>query len=425
MDDSNNIVTFGPSVSVEETQDTTRSTEESLDIDDHRGRENVRNTDIDQIQDTIHMFRGEMKDFNRAIMSGFSEMTNQMHNLIKVISEKNIDARAEIRNERSYADHRSPRERDDIIHSTPDRDVNSNHWRENANEKSRMKPQNYDGREDLDEYLTQFELVSELNNWSYRTKSLYMASSLTGDARGLLNELDPEERRDFDQIVSALKNRFGSVNKAEVFRSELQTRVKGKNETIPELAQSIKKLTRKAYPSAKADVIEILALDYFIDAIPYKDIRIRLREVCPKTVSEAEKIAVRLDAVHVADKSRNCNVKAVGASTDVENCFSKIETIMKKLDGVTEEIKEKKREKHQDRAINRQYGNNKFRNENNNWRNRPQYNQYHNTNKEKNRNFADRSQVQREERFTERQGNYHQSNLRDKARQDRLSQQHI
>jgi hypothetical protein len=87
---------------------------------------------------------------------------------------------------------------------------------------------------------------------------------------------------------------------------------------LPELAQSIKKLTHKAYPSASSNVIETLAMDYFKDAIPYKKVCIILREVCPKTLAEAEKIDVRLDAVHVADKSRignergrNFNVKTV------------------------------------------------------------------------------------------------------------------
>lgn len=80
--------------------------------------------------------------------------------------------------------------------------------------------------------------------------------------------------------------------------------LKRRDESLPELAQSIKKLTRKAYPSASSNVIETLAMDYFIDAIPYKEVRIRLGEMCPKTLAKAEKIAVRLDAVHVADKTR-------------------------------------------------------------------------------------------------------------------------
>ena len=171
--------------------------------------------------------------------------------------------------------------------------------------RDKLRPQIFDGSEDLDEYLTQFNIISDLNHWDYKTKSLYLASSLGGTARALLGELDPYQRRDYVKLVEILKNRFGSVNRAEVFRSKLQSKKLGKNETIPELAQSIKSLTRKAYPCASLDVVEILALDHFIDAIPSSDIRLRLREVGPKSVSEAEQIAVRLEAHRIADRNRD------------------------------------------------------------------------------------------------------------------------
>jgi hypothetical protein len=40
------------------------------------------------------------------------------------------------------------------------------------------------------------------------------------------------------------------------------------------------------------EVADSLAIDYFIDAIPESDIRLRLKEVGPKTMSEAENLAV-------------------------------------------------------------------------------------------------------------------------------------
>ena len=48
-----------------------------------------------------------------------------------------------------------------------------------------MKPQLYEGEEDLDEYLAQFEILAEINGWDYTTKSLYLAGSLKGGARAL------------------------------------------------------------------------------------------------------------------------------------------------------------------------------------------------------------------------------------------------
>ena len=120
---------------------------------------------------------------------------------------------------------------------------------------------------------------TEINGWDYRAKSLYLANSLIGSARSLLNELTSEQRRDYSSLVQKLTARYGSENRAEVFRAQLKSRIKQKAETIPELAQAIKKLTRQAYPKADLDVIEALALDHFIDGLPEPEIRLRLREV--------------------------------------------------------------------------------------------------------------------------------------------------
>ena len=122
---------------------------------------------------------------------------------------------------------------------------------------------------------------------------------------------------------------------------------------MPELAQSVKKLTRKAYPSASSNVVETLALDYFIDAIPFRDIRIRLREVCPKTLADAEKIAVRLDAVHISDRNRNndknknFNVHSVGLQNNKhdkvqEKLVHKMDDVINKIDSVSNEVKNSK-----------------------------------------------------------------------------------
>ncbi|VDI26677.1 Hypothetical predicted protein [Mytilus galloprovincialis] len=301
MDESSDIVTFGPSTSMVEEQDTERH--------------NIVDTEYnlkdkqEQRDDFLELFKGQMNEFNHSLVRGFDVMSNQMQNLIGIMSRKTDDSQDMSRRQMADPINRveansnvENRQERNIAHSTPYqiRDVNSNNWRDSMQEKSKMKPQNYDGKEDLEEYLTQFELISELNNWGYKSKSLYLA--------------------------------------AEVFRSELQTRVKGRNESIPELAQSIKKLTRKAYPSANLDVTETLALDYFIDAIPFKEIRIRLREVSPKTVAEAENIAVRLDAVHMTDRSRNCNVKAIGVETETNDLSKKIDEVIKKIDRVSNEV---------------------------------------------------------------------------------------
>ncbi|XP_063420634.1 basic-leucine zipper transcription factor A-like [Mytilus trossulus] len=68
-----------------------------------------------------------------------------------------------------------------------------------------MKPQYYDCTEDLDDYLSQFEILAELNAWNYVTRSLYLAGSLKGDARTLLSELSPMERKDYQSLLEAYR----------------------------------------------------------------------------------------------------------------------------------------------------------------------------------------------------------------------------
>lgn len=112
----------------------------------------------------------------------------------------------------------------------------------------RIKPQQFCGTTDFDEFLSQFEITCEINAWQYREKSLYLANCLTGDARPIHSELDHDGRRDYNTLVEKLANRFGSVNRSEIFRTQLKSRIRSKAESIPELAQAIKKLVRQAYP---------------------------------------------------------------------------------------------------------------------------------------------------------------------------------
>ncbi|CAC5366187.1 unnamed protein product [Mytilus coruscus] len=182
-------------------------------------------------------------------------------------------------------------------------DLNNSHFTENIRAKPdikcKIKPQLYDGSDDLEEYLTQFYLLAELNDWDLRSKALLLASSLTGSARTLLNEMTEGERHDFECLVTMLKSRFGSINRSEVFRAELQTRVR-----------------------------DTLALDYFIDAITETDIRLRLREVGPKTIYVAESIAVRLEALRLADKQKGRSVRTADAcDADDSKIVSEIKEI--------------------------------------------------------------------------------------------------
>lgn len=68
----------------------------------------------------------------------------------------------------------------------------------------------------------------------------FFAESLKGQARAILNKLSPSERRDYDKLVKALSDRFGTTNRAKIYRARLQSKTRNRDEGIPELAQTQK-----------------------------------------------------------------------------------------------------------------------------------------------------------------------------------------
>jgi hypothetical protein len=63
----------------------------------------------------------------------------------------------------------------------------------------------------------------------FKDQGLMFGKSLSGGARALLNEMSDYDSHNYDSLVEALKGRFGSTHRSEVFRAELQTRIHFKN----------------------------------------------------------------------------------------------------------------------------------------------------------------------------------------------------
>ena len=145
-----------------------------------------------------------------------------------------------------------------------------------TNSRPSIKPTSFDGSTSWEDYKAQFDLVAELNRWDTRTKAIFLAASLKGPAQAILGDLDPAQRTDLRDLVGALDCRFSSENQTEIHRAQLRSRMRKREETLPELAQAIKRLTRQAYPDASASLRETLGRDHFLDALPESDVRWRI-----------------------------------------------------------------------------------------------------------------------------------------------------
>ena len=148
---------------------------------------------------------------------------------------------------------------------------------------------------------------------------------MKGPARGVLSDLDQTERRDYDKLKLALARKFGSEYKSEMYRAQLQCRFRKQNETISELATSITKLTRQAYPKANTSLLDTLAVDYFIDALDDSDVRLRLRQTQPENITQAETLAIRLETCKSADRARHRTICSASEDSQSDKTDSKTE----------------------------------------------------------------------------------------------------
>ena len=143
----------------------------------------------------------------------------------------------------------------------------------------------FDGKGSWEAFLAQFEIAAQMNGWNDEQKALFLATSLHGNATLILSNMSRNDRQDYAKLVTALTTRFGITHQADLARAKLKTRVKRREESLPELAESVEGLTRKAYPDASSDLQDVLARDHFIDALYEEDLRLRVRQTTIPTSS--------------------------------------------------------------------------------------------------------------------------------------------
>lgn len=161
--------------------------------------------------------------------------------------------------------------------------------------RNNLKPPTYDGTTELNSYITQFEMTSELNDWSYEKKALQLAVSLRGRAAEILNDIPTDRRRDYNLIIENLVDRFQPQNQRKLHVAKLRARIRRRNESLDDLANDIKKMTRLAYPDLSMKCKEEMALECFAEALNDDQLRRDLIVGGPKTMSEALRLATEAE----------------------------------------------------------------------------------------------------------------------------------
>lgn len=166
-------------------------------------------------------------------------------------------------------------------------------------------PDHYFGSTDLDKWLVHFNMIAELNNWEGQTKASYLCASLRGDALDAISNLTSRDRSSLDLIVQTLRNELVAKESAQSYRLQLRRRKRKECEKLLALSKDIRYLTNKAYPGAPQHIIDSIAIDHFIEALPNASLRMQIRREKPRTLIEAVTSAQFEEDLLMVDEDRN------------------------------------------------------------------------------------------------------------------------
>ena len=161
----------------------------------------------------------------------------------------------------------------------------------------------YDGKMSWQVFQAQF--AADMNGWEEDDKAVFLVIALEGRAAVVLGNLSEKERRDYKALVTALTLRFGMAHQSELAKAKLKCRAKSKEESTPDLAESIETLARAAYPDASPDFLDTIAKDNFIDALQDDDMGLKIRQARPKSLQAALENALELEYFQLASRQRN------------------------------------------------------------------------------------------------------------------------
>ena len=153
----------------------------------------------------------------------------------------------------------------------------------------------FNGKTSFQDFIIQFDCVSDINKWSNKVKGQKLLMALEGQAASVLTTLPSTKRTDYYHLRAALDKRFNPQLDPDLAGSVAQTRRKKRGETYVAYAQELKKLMNMAYDNWPPDCIERLIRERFFNSIEDPHMRGMLWSRSPRTVDEAAVMADGLE----------------------------------------------------------------------------------------------------------------------------------
>ena len=166
-----------------------------------------------------------------------------------------------------------------------------------------IRPDKFDGTTPLATFLTQFKTCAHYNGWNEEDKLAHLKVSLKGSA-ALLLAAEGDRCASYLQLEQKLKQRYGTEGQANLFRTQLRTRRRGKDESLQSVYLDISRLSALAYPGRPTEHGDAVAVDAFIEALQDDDLEVRIRDRNPRDLDAAYRAALVLEANSRSRRSR-------------------------------------------------------------------------------------------------------------------------
>ena len=219
-----------------------------------------------------------------------------------------------------------------------------------------IKPEDYDGTRDWEEYKIYYDQYSELYGWDEEKKAMVLGICLKGEARVVLASLSPAQRRSYLALTNALAQSFSPKEMVHLYQAELKARRRKPDESMVDLGRDIAKLVRLAYPTADPSTRDVIGINSFLEALPgpASEMKLHVIKGRPRNLQEAVAHATEVDAVMEAESRKSSrkrgDVRMVGSvETDLGEEIRKLKSDLTKtqeeLASARREMIEKRREK--------------------------------------------------------------------------------
>ena len=123
-----------------------------------------------------------------------------------------------------------------------------------------------------------------------------LATNLSGDARSVLIELGSNIT--WETLVEKLEGRYEPKDQKPVHQAILRCRKRKTGENLPELMADIKRLIRRAYPTADAAISDELTVKHFKDALNNEAMEWAVHETRDTSTDAALAAAMNYEAFH-------------------------------------------------------------------------------------------------------------------------------